>query len=286
LSLRNDFQKNGFVLVPGVLSAKEVQHLREILDKEYEKTPEKHLLAAPNLLPIPEIVDVVSNAKILKAISEAFNHDFVVMPTIQVLRNMFARPKVAWHCDAGSEMRNDYIYANGYCQVKCGVYLQDNTVEWGGGIDVVPGGHRFPLRTGFRKFDRHLKYRLNRLGQKYSSYMVPIKAGDCVFFHSLLPHRSTYPTMFENQVRDENSKNYIVNVPEQRRKYSVYWDFASPVAAKGYLQHQVRLANHEVPGYGKNSAAEDYLSLRYPTDFPDVMVERLKGHNTFVMTPG
>ena len=39
----------------------------------------------------------------------------------------------------------DYIKDPSYRFTKCGIYLQDNTEEWGGGIDILPGSHLFGL---------------------------------------------------------------------------------------------------------------------------------------------
>ena len=46
-----------------------------------------------------------------------------------------------------------YLYDKNYQFAKVALTLHKNTDEWGGGIDIVPKGHRFPICTGNKWID-------------------------------------------------------------------------------------------------------------------------------------
>ena len=68
----------------------------------------------------------------VNATQSLFGSSYVLIPDLNVQKNACG----GWHVDSGSEIPNRYLLAQDYMFAKCGVYLQGNTQEWGGGIDL------------------------------------------------------------------------------------------------------------------------------------------------------
>ena len=108
-----------------------------------------------------------------------------MIPDFQIHRNLFG----TWHVDSGAEKSAPYLHRKDYKFVKCGIYLQDNSKEWGGGIQLVPKSHLFPIKTQIRKLDHKIKSIRDKFSLKNNILDVPIKAGDFLAFDSRLLHK-------------------------------------------------------------------------------------------------
>ena len=96
----------------------------------------------------------------------------------------------------------------GYRMIGFAYYLQDNSAEYGGGLEVEPGSHlepdRFiaaqpkPTKNGlWQRINAKLrKIRGKTTQPKPRPILVPSKAGDLVVFHFRLNHRATQPRQF------------------------------------------------------------------------------------------
>lgn len=193
-------------------------------------------------------------------------------------RNMFGTGRnQGWHVDSGSEGRASYLYNSDYRFLKSGIYLQDNSDEWGGGITVVPKGHKFPLKTFlFKNFDWRLKEWKNKKGIEQNSLNVPIEAGDFIAFDSRLPHTSTYPKKRQNA---EMIGDSCYNMPEDKYKYVIYWNTTNRKSYSDlFLENSKSRAVREELNI--SSANEifytDYLRYHYPTSYNPRFVELVK----------
>jgi hypothetical protein len=149
--------------------------------------------------------------------------------------------------------------------VKCGVYLQDNDREWGGGITLVPGGHKFPVVLPNLKLTFGLKTLYNHLGIRTKERWADIKAGDFLAFDSRLPHESSFPARFTLA----DLVNGELPLPSARTKYVLYWDACATGSHEGYLRNSERRAQSEI-------FFCDYVRLEYPRDFPPEFVETVR----------
>ena len=135
--------------------------------------------------------------------------------------------------------------------VKCGIYLQDNTADWGGGVDIVRGGHRFPLRTGNHRVDFGTKTLANHVRIVTAWQRMELKAGDFLAFDSRLPHRSTLPER---------------GITPPQPKYVIYWDSCRTAYAGPFIADRARRGAQEIAG-GELLFAQ-MASLSFPHRLP------------------
>ena len=179
-----------------------------------------------------------------------------------------------WHWDASSEGKRAYLYEPGYRLVKCGLYLQENTEDYGGGVDIVPGRHRWPLKSRNVNLNYKAKNLLDLIGMRFRRTMVKLEPGDFLAFHSCLPHRSTLPTKLLPGVTGEDLRLNVIDPPRDRTKFVVYWDACRARSLEGYWTNLRRRAEEEEltnPDAVRFHAAEA-VAMNYPDDYPDDFV--------------
>lgn len=280
MNYKKHFKTHGYVHIPGVLSEDEVTRLRCYLDEIF-KGPEygqKRMLTPRSVLGLEKIYSLSFLPQVVKALKEVFGPSYTMFCDFQLHRNVFGGP-TSWHTDSGSEIPNDYLLQEDYFFAKCGIYLQDNLKEWGGGIDVVPKGHRFPLKVGQKKWKFKAKTAYNEIGKKLWPKTLPIKKGDFIFFDSRLPHRATTPVMSQ----EKSFKNaHCQDIPVEHTKYVLYWNSSSSdqYVEKFLTNSQQRLS--EEPADEPFFA--DYLSLNRKEEFPADFISFVRKNNLQVAT--
>jgi hypothetical protein len=104
-----------------------------------------------------------------------------------------------WHKDTTSQENANvnFHYEPDSIGVECAIYLQDNSDEFGGGLDVIPGSHKM-------KFDPFIKPKgiaekiiskviKNDIQEECSkkTFRIYSEAGDFIIFNKKLNHRSS-----------------------------------------------------------------------------------------------
>jgi hypothetical protein len=227
----------------------------------------KRYLNPSDVLQLCDVYLVPMRDKVVAALKAVLGDDYVMFADFQVQMNMFGGgAKRGWHVDSGSEGRATYLMDPAYKFVKCGVFLQHNTLEWGGGIDVVPGGHRFPLRTSNPKLSFRVKNLANEISRRFFPKMVKTAPGDFVFFDSRLPHTSTWPAKLG---ATDAVNSHLGQMPLDHTKFVIYWNSCQKTAAPGFIANSLRRAEQEEIRDGSPELYfSDFLSRRYPEDFP------------------
>jgi hypothetical protein len=265
IGLRDLFDQTGFVLVPQVVPLATVRRVRQVLNDRYDQlergaTGRDYLLPS-EILEMQDVWRVTLVEPIVRTLSEILEPGYTMIPDLTAGRNSFGVPKTL-HRDCDSEGAQAYLNAPDYRFVKCGVYLQDNTAEWGGGITLVPGGHKLPFHLPGVRLSSKVKTVYNRLGIRFNERWVETKAGDFLAFDSRLPHQSAFPSRF----RPADLVRSSLPLPEDRTKFVLYWDACAAACAQDFLRNTARRAREEM-------LYCDYLRLAYPSDFPPDFVE-------------
>lgn len=271
MDYQTHFNRYGYVVVPGVLSNAEISTLRSFLDQQWRtlRHNSKRMLSPMDNLEHADIYMASLRPKVVEALKQVLGPDYSMLPDFQVQRNMFGFP--GWHTDAGSEGFAPYLMDRNYRFVKCGIYLQGNDPRWGGGIDIVPGGHRFPLRLPSVKASFRIKNLWNRIGQKFFKLRVRSNPGDFIFFDSRLPHCSSLPSDLTG-LRIAN--NVIENMPAANTKYVIYWDSsATDKLLPLFLKNAQQRAEEELRNRAKEPYFLNYAQLKFPEDFPQDFVD-------------
>ena len=292
--LQLNFSRDGYVHIPSLLDNKEVSALRKQLCEIFESIARNKRLKSIQTLPPsycfsePIIFNVLLSKNVKEYLSSILGSDFELIPDLEVHKNSFGLKKSrffgliksGWHIDSGSEGLNSYLMDPNYKFVKCGLFLQDNTEDYGGGIEVTPTYYNFPIRTGFIKLDFLLRKIFHGFAVFFKSSVLDIKAGDLVVFHSFMPHRGVVPKGGLDTASPDNIKFSFLDLPEWKSKYVVYFCACSKGFGKPYLEHAIHRAQKEVNvespengDYMNTAFFTDFSAMKYPDDFSDIFVQ-------------
>ncbi|MGE3402353.1 MAG: phytanoyl-CoA dioxygenase family protein [Vicinamibacterales bacterium] len=246
--LQQQLLDDGYAIVPQALSAARIAELRRVCADTHARYRERNL-SIGRFLDVPELASVPFDPAVVAGLRAILGEHYTTIPEFTMQTASFG----PWHTDGGSQGRAAHLYDPDYLQVECAIYLQDNSSEYGGGLDVLPRSHReiatlgSPYSLG-RRVTRRLANALRR------PYSVPSKAGDLVAFHFRLLHRST--------------PSRAAVTPEDRTKYAVFWGATSTGRhARLYMDH---LRTRQESNYVEMS------QVRYPESYPTEVVESIR----------
>ena len=236
-TLRAQYNRDGYVLVPGALSQERVHEIRNQIMTKVSDAPiervEPHFISEPYKKPpeerrdgtlfldtycrFPEFIDVIANPKTVEALKALLGNDYLLLPDDSVYFRKFG----PLHKDTSTEVYKGLTYHSeaDYRIVTVGLYLQPND-EHGGGLFVIPGSHLDPFDPvcdTYKKQESYYKSFWRRIARKLSfgklfayeklvqsdfglsSKGVDIQSqpGDVVIFDFNLLHRSSFPTVEE-----------------------------------------------------------------------------------------
>jgi hypothetical protein len=241
----NDFRRNGYLLVPNVLTADQVRSLRTALRAKFNTPGEERLPgdSSQYLFDIfsrhPDLRWLLLHEPTLAALRSLLGEDFVVMREVAAHFQFFS----GWHKDTSSQERAGHMFQwdDDYLMVEVTYYLQDNTPEYGGGLDVHPGSHREPdyfIRPSAPsgRVQRLLGKLIGKGGNDERKFVsIPSKAGDLVIFDFRINHRATQP---KRQEIPEASQKMVIFIACSRNTPHVkaYHDFIASRESYVYLQ--------------------------------------------------
>jgi Phytanoyl-CoA dioxygenase (PhyH) len=248
------FQRDGYLLVPGVLSPEQVNLLRDFFRRKF-LSPDgpKYLGDGKGLLfdvfnRYPEVRWLLFHPPTLAVLRDLLGPDFVVLREAAAHYQQFG----TWHKDTTSQENagHRFQWDGDYLFVEVAYYLQDNSPEFGGGLDVERGSHRMPdrFRVPRSRFGRGVKKIQSLFGRVVKkiqktfirpttrAYSIPNKAGDLVIFDFRINHRATPQP--SSPLREDREKIAVFlacgrNVP---RHVQGYHDFISSRPDYVYLK--------------------------------------------------
>jgi ectoine hydroxylase-related dioxygenase (phytanoyl-CoA dioxygenase family) len=242
-----EFFDQGFVVMRGVASAREVDaYARAVLAllprdltvpedwhahagrfKPYRRRPDGSI---DDCIDIPELLPLFCNRRLYEAAAQLLGSQRVrifdgsVGITMRNLSSGSPRSQDL-HVDASVPKEvDDFSGSVEELQVGGCLYLTD-VLPSGGGIHVVPGGHRWVLETAAvnRPGGRHLHHDWKHIPEQ-ESVEVTGQAGDFAMLHHLIPHAASHNrrpaarlAVFLRYIREDHpyAENYL-----QPRKYN------------------------------------------------------------------
>ena len=285
MNLNDHFQRYGYIHLKSVLTASEVEDLRRYLHayfKTRSNSPSiqsKFSIQQREMLEDQNLWRVILLEPIINGLKEILEQNFTIIPDFNITKNLFRITGAGWHWDSSSEGKQSYLYDPTYRFVKCGVYLQENTAEFGGGVDIAPGFHKFPLTSKNNNLNFKVKTLFDIAGKTLFSKRVRLDPGDFLAFHSCLPHRTTIPqTLLNNQTDEDRSANQIHDIPDEYTKYVFYWDACRSKWSEDFFQNSIRRAYEEelTVADRKQFLFTESVSLRFPEDYPKIFFEAVR----------
>jgi hypothetical protein len=213
------YRRDGYLLVPKVLRAEHVTWLRSFFRPRFDLPPEQRLPGDTDhwLVDIfchyPEARWLCFHEPTLQVLRSLLGEDFILFAFEGTVHfNWFG----GWHKDTGSPERDGHTFFldKDYEMLTVAYYLQDNTAEYGGGLDVEPGTHRQPdlfipppapgprsiLKRVWHHIDRsarreywiaHERHQAWKPYTPSNVYSIPSQAGDLVLIDSRINHHAT-----------------------------------------------------------------------------------------------
>jgi len=237
------FHEAGYLLVPNILARHQVTELREYLRPQFELSSENHHKGDSNQLLFdvfsrhPSLRWLLFHEPALEVLRSLLGENFVVLREAAAHFEMFG----GWHKDTTSQERagETFQWRPDFLMVEVSYYLQDNSEEYGGGLDIQPGSHREPdyfVNPPKTSVLRRVRARL--LGAPHESKKVisiPSKAGDLVIFHFRANHRAT-PRKNTNPPPDRQKMVIFTACSTNTQHVQRYHDFIGSRPSYIYLQ--------------------------------------------------
>jgi hypothetical protein len=218
---KNQFDRDGYLVVPSVLSLAQIKGLREFLAPKFARPKEERFPGDTDNI----LFDLVNryvetrwllfHPQVVDTLRSLLGDSYAVIRETSAHHEIFS----SWHKDTGAQEAEGHRFQwrQDYLMVEAGFYLQDNTDQYGGGLDVVPGAHRIPdpvtkspaigykpeERTFVQKIAGRVRSAMKKVWgestakeeQKEESLpgcvSVPTKAGDLLIFDFRINHRAT-----------------------------------------------------------------------------------------------
>lgn len=175
--LKTNFQQKGYLTVPNFISLETVEIMRDEI--ETLLALEKDATLKPTTLLKSSILSNIIFSSEFKNVLNKLSSDYqFYIPNFTARKNLY----IGWHSD------DEFVCGdNGELPkiLQCNIYLQDNSIEHGGGIDVAIGTH---LLSQDKK-----KCLITENNLTFES--ANTKAGDLLIFDYRVIHRSTIPAI-------------------------------------------------------------------------------------------
>jgi hypothetical protein len=268
MNKRTLLKKNGWVSFSGILSPEEVKKARSQLLKifsqpspfagDVNRHPSLGNIYIDPFTRYRELGWILFHPKLLTVLKSLLGDDFVVVPEMSLHDSGYG----VWHKDTTSQESNGHMFHwdQDFMVVQVGIYLQDNTFEYGGGLDVVTKSHkkrdRFAnvVKPSIWERGRIKLHRLKLSSNPNPSYTIPSKAGDMVVFNLRLDHKASAPAV--TPIPEANRKLSIFMVcSENNRHARSYTDYISSRPDYQYLN------NHKYPADLLREAEEHSVKL-------------------------
>jgi len=274
------YYRDGYLLVPNTLTAEQVTWLRSFFRPKFDLPPERRLPTDTDhwLLDIfsryPEVRWLCFHEPTLQILRTLLGNDFVLHAfegTVHL--NWFG----GWHKDTGSPEREGHTFCSekDYESLTVAYYLQDNTAEYGGGLDAEPGSHRQPdlfiqpSRPENRSVIKRIWHQIDRPARKkywiehqrhyeWKPYVpsnvlsIPSRVGDLVLIDSRINHHATSP-------RRNTQSGFIARgvLPPEHEKLAIFFGCSrNTPPSSAYLNYVVNRKDYPY--------LQDYS---YPADF-------------------
>jgi len=196
------YETNGYVLLKGMFKSEMAIHLRNYIDAQFSDESEKKPYDIIDDAAIGSIkLDVFNrfheiyrqiffNTSLVFHLKLLLGNDLVIIPETGIHKNSFG----PWHKDVRMQQNAGltFHWEEDFHIVTIAFYFQPNTVDYGGGLEVIPQSHkiRFP------------QYPPETKGEHVAS-----EPGDVVIFNHNLDHKASWPSR---------------EVPRDSTKYSLF----------------------------------------------------------------
>ena len=150
----NEYLKNGYAILDNPFDNDTVKNLKNEIDDLFDNDEEVSLSVSniKNEELFNKILGILNTneiQKFTKSLSEHYKTEVSLLPNFHIMRNYHVNRltanRIGWHRDVASEFNYEYckdkLNNEKYVFGKVGVFLQENSEDFGGAVDIIPGSH-------------------------------------------------------------------------------------------------------------------------------------------------
>lgn len=230
VSLERSFCQDGFVMIPQVFDRAEIAEIRRAAIAQFpdNRPPFEPMFSNTAVYQEP-FRQVFRNRKFIEALRAVLGEDFVFINEFALHDSFY----VGWHTDTATpegKVGHEFHWSPCFCVVQIAIYLQDNTVNGGGGLDVVPGSYVRDDTFAASLRREHGLPPVDRMPAPAEPYRDGVtlrtQAGDLVFFHLRSSHRASRRRIEATNDSDRKLAMFMVAGPNnaQTRRYRAWLD--------------------------------------------------------------
>lgn len=277
----DSFDRNGYAHIPSIFSADDVARLRESADRvtaspsDFPGDTDDHARFGTSRGDIyarfPEFQWILFHPPFIEALKALLGSPVVFIPEQPLHKNFYSN----WHRDTSTPRRDkqDFYLRPGFRMAQVAIYLQDNSAQTGGGLDVVPGSHRevhqewledigtrigqnfpLPFKRGRDRLTQLLTLPSRLPGIFRRPLSLPIRSGDVVAFDMRIKHRAT-PNQHHDEAQRPTKYGLFLVCSSNNEIAQEYLHYA-----RDFRKNQAML-NHQFPDALKKKAAETEVIL-------------------------
>lgn len=176
---KNELFQLGYCVVPQVLAQDHIDSLRNIYLRTFADS-NLVTLKPSEFLKNEAIADIIFNPQVIKTIETIIGKEFCIYPDFTIRKSLY----IPWHTDTAYLSIKDTDDDEHSDMVQMSIYLQNNALESGGGLEIIPGSHRQKNLNRQNLMANEIDFNQAKL--------MPSMAGDLVFWDSRLIHRSSH----------------------------------------------------------------------------------------------
>jgi hypothetical protein len=222
-------QTNGFVAIRNILDETAVAECRDAFSKLFGVDHSHDGKTQGRSLSNETIFLKALNTRFADAIRSLIGNDVVLVNEMTVHDSMFG----GWHTDTTSpeaKGNKQFHLFDDFGIYQCGIYLQDNSMLFGGGLDVVPGTHRrrdpVAAYLEWSKSNQKTPF-VHECGSALDHGMsIANLRGDLVVFNLRVLHRATPRALPYRDKEDRKFAYFFVAGPDNKttRSYRSWLD--------------------------------------------------------------
>ena len=234
-----DFEKKGYVILKKIFTEKEIKNLRKTIFTEFNvkkrRAAGEHAIFTSELIKNSQVSNLFFSDNLIKRLVKIFGKNFILYNQMCLLINSNSP---FWHRDSQSQSET-YIFDSSYYVSKVILYLQKNSLQYGGGLQVRESSHK-PI-FGLSNLSKKITINNPRLERVRNFFLkkqtVDFEIGDILIMHANLWHRAS-PTNFEKY--GQICKFGLKNVPKDSYKLMIDWEVSkNNILARKYANHQI-----------------------------------------------
>jgi len=268
---------DGFVVLEPSLNEENIKTLKKEIISLFENEEQQAIIVQDikntNIEIFKKIIKIIHSTEtrqFFNQLGNFYNKKISILPRFHIMRNYHVNRlttrRIGWHRDCTREFKYEYsknkLEKDDYVFGKMGIFLQANSENYGGAVDLIPGSHLYIKKNNkllriLNSLRLHILIFFNKkfsniyklLPERYyrfflSAKKINPKIGSPIIFDSRTQHRGS--TVNEKYLtNNDRLDEHHVSVPNAFTKISIYCYYGSIDGADAYLHGRISRGDND-----------------------------------------